>query len=286
MFLKRLNGKTHVKGTGGFVSYFFKGNIMWEKFIWLVVIVLAVGSHCMAGFHAWGEGLWNDPATWDSSRSPGAGDSATLMAHSTVNISGTEEAARELSVSVPIYGPDGRDVGPAYINISDSGVLHVEDELTLGIGMSTGIINVYDSSELTANCDITLAFYGGSGHLNVYGGNVTTTGWLNVGGTAEYGFDGGGTVNIYGGVVNAKQYWIAYNSTINLAGGVLRVNEDWESYGLMLHYVRNGMLVAYGGTSEVYYQVVDGYAEIMAIPEPATISLLGLGMFAILRRRR
>lgn len=261
---------------------------MWEKFIWLVVIVLAVGSHCMAGhFTASGEGLWNDPATWDSSRSPGAGDSATLMAHSTVNISGTEEAARELSVSVPIYGPDGRDVGPAYINISDSGVLHVEDSLTLGIGMSTGTINVYDSSELTANSDIILGYSDGSGHLNVYGGNVTTTGWLNVGRSAgdDY-WPGTGTVNIYGGVVNAKQYWIANNSTINLAGGVLRVNEDWESYGLMLHFVRNGMLVAYGGTSEVYYQVVDGYAEMMAIPEPATMSLLSLGALAILRRRR
>lgn len=255
------------------------------KFIWLVVIVLAVGSHCTAGtYFADSEGSWDDPATWGSSQSPGAGDYAYLLEHANVGISGGEESVARLRVAIPNMD----DRGLATLNLTGSSVLQVEDELILGISAgSVGVINVNDTSELTANCDINLGKDTGTGYLNVYGGNVTTTGWLNVGGSAAADYiEGTGTVNIYGGVVTVDDYWIHSGSLINLAGGILRTENIFYAEEMMDYYAVNGKMVAYGGTSGLYYREVDGYAEIMAIPEPGTISLLGLGIFAVLRRKR
>lgn len=126
----------------------------------------------------------------------------------------------------------------------------------------------------------------GTGRLNMTGGVVSVAD----ANTLEIGLDGSkGWVDLLGGTITAGGLMIGEaNSGLNITEGTLILNGNKTEE--VLRFIGAGLITAYGGVSGAEcrydYDVLNpGKTTVTAIPEPATITLLGLGLFALRRRR-
>lgn len=141
----------------------------------------------------------------------------------------------------------------------------------------------------------------GVGNLDINGGAVNVLygmfapGWMG----------GSGNIHLDGGVLHTAQWWGGagflgtHNYTFDITGGEWILNSaydpilgTWHGWEAELQtLVDNGWITGYGGEGQVVLETI--YDEMgnpiqvhaTAIPEPVTISLLGLGALALLRRR-
>jgi hypothetical protein len=136
--------------------------------------------------------------------------------------------------------------------------------------------------------------------LNAY--DSSTTDILSGGTVSSLNAYGSSAVDISGGTVsNINAY---SSSTVNISGGRLSRLEASGSSAVTFHglnFLASGGLILYGervlGTGMLTGEWMDGTpwsvriyenaptANIFAIPEPATLLLLGFGGMALLRRR-
>ncbi len=233
----------------------------------------------------------------------GYGASGTQDASMTFN-SGTLTTGSYL-----VQGLNCSNTGTGTFNIGGTAVVKTSAGLVLGHDPGTnGVLNM-TGGELWAD-GFSLIGHTGTGTLNMSGGTITTnTGYLNtqIGNNAG----GSGTVNMSGGL------WYPGNlqmlngvGTLNLSGGGIVVNQltmpgtagdvfDITGTGI-LHgaswtnaeaeidaAVAAGYITAYGGTGTIVKaDGLNGYWEYTAVPEPATMILLGLGALVSLKKRK
>lgn len=118
------------------------------------------------------------------------------------------------------------------------------------------------------------------------------SGTLNVNQMFRMGWAGGtGEVHLDGGLLHTVQWWgsdparrAVHNYTFDITGGTWEIHSWWEIE--LQELVDNGWLTGYGSPDNVViaWDAVRGITTVTAIPEPITLSLLGLG--ALLLRRR
>jgi len=116
------------------------------------------------------------------------------------------------------------------------------------------------------------------------------SGTMNINGMFAIGFSGGtGEVHLDGGLLHSAQWWggtdrlATHNYTFDFSGdGTWEIHGYWVDEITML--VDNGWITAHGGAEEVSVAYDEARGLTVVIPEPITLSLLGLG--ALLLRRR
>ena len=276
------------------------------KKVVVIAMVLGLVSIASAVDTYWngGTGDWNTASNWDAGL-PDASTSLGALVNadgSIVNVTGTGANAHRLFLGY---------AGTATQTLNVRGELTVPNAYS-GCGKvagPTGTINVNTGGNfVTKGISVGDA---GVGTLNMYGGRlqvgVDAATVLKSGIAGAWQNAGTGTVNLYDGVLDmsllgnlsgddAKLRMATHASataTLNIAGGSLILPgniTDLRTQGVATLNAAGVHLQAYGveyvGDTMFAYSFDGTNTTITAIPEPATIALLGLGGLALLRRKR
>lgn len=218
-----------------------------------------------------------------------------------------------INVSGYLNVGNGRDVTDELVTASN-GLLE----------MLGGTINIGFADTGLDWRDLRLGHNEGTGVMNMSGGTININGGIKVGSTniqiiedpyEEILHPGTGTLTMTGGLISAADAnaleigvldstgWvdllggtimvgdlvIGENGGMNITAGTLILEGDKQA--TILGYLNDGSITAYGGLAgaELLYDfntTNEGKTTVAAIPEPATIALLGLGALVLLRRRK
>lgn len=154
------------------------------------------------------------------------------------------------------------------------------------IGQDAGTSGTFDMNDGTVNIyDTLMIAQRGTGNFNMYGGVVNVDKLLPCESATKQGT---GTLNLYDGIINANVLTFYSSSTttplVNITQGTLVLLGDQSS---AIETAKTaGFLKAYNGNGTIQYSVAGGYTTVTAIPEPATILLLGLGGLMFGKRRK
>jgi hypothetical protein len=281
---------------------------MFRKPYYLIAVALAAclaGSASAQNWSGLGDNTtWSDPANWVGGVAPtpsafqvalGTGNPTTSALPITIGASTTAVVSDnvfgpEWGQTLNIYGslasglfltPVGAVGGPtSTINLYGTGSLSAVDTIFMGdpfwingFTIPNVTINLYDNSQMTTK------YLGMAGHLNIYGGTVTLNNGLLTG-TATWG--------PWGSSPSAGPATTDASRLINIAGGRLVVAGDITVQ--VNDLIARGILEGNGVVGNVNIDLLSnpGYTVITAVPEPASVTLFGLGGFAIMlafRRR-
>ena len=253
-----------------------------------VVLTFAIASGAFAT--TWTDGgsdsLWENVANWDVAV-PTSGDYALIETGGTALVTGGYNGAAS-SMDVGLDGSGALTI--------DGGALAVNSGVNIGKNAgATGTITVgagdgsFGGWRSLQSWTLTLADGGGNGTLINNGGTIKVwSEWFNVaawGGTAN--------VELNGGYIISEGLHMGAGGSMDIAGGSLAIAGD--QLALLGGLIVSGQLTSFGVTYDAtnftqgFVFDVDttnpGYTTISAIPEPATIAMLGIGAVGILRRK-
>ncbi len=251
---------------------------------WLAIAALcaAAALNSQAGTRYWNGNVsqdWSNPNNWQAEGSnlpgvPTAGDTLQLL-------------------SWGVRDPLINNAGNAAINdlylshnmgIAAGGAL---DTTYFKVGFYNGATLTINGGSLSAGNHLDVGGYGGgTATMNVFGGAITVGGlYLNLNAAAN----GASYLNLYGGTITDTGA-LSINSThpavIDLRGGTLTVPSG--QLGNVNYWIGSQNILGFGTAGAVSVDSVStpGYLVITAVPEPATLSLLGAaGLLIVLRRK-
>lgn len=264
------------------------------------IVVLGLCFLVMVGaanaVHTWfgGDGIWELGSNWD------AGTVPTVANFDQANfLSGTcTVTTMDASAQVIIMG-FGIENLTATLNInSDAKLSMPNSEAIIGFYAGTNANAVMNVEGIAALASLRVAGeqVGCAGTVNVDGGflNVTAfgtyigTNWEAYAGgvpvpkgVATINIDNGGIFRVVGMGANGNRFDVAANgSAINILddASVFKVLDNCETY--MQGLMDDGRIT---GRDVAWFNAADGYTY--AVPEPATMILLGLGGLLIRRKR-
>ncbi len=191
-----------------------------------------------------------------------------------------------------ITAPDFRiQTGPGDLNLS-GGLFDVDQ---IFFGFIDGTAEIMMSGGTIEATNSVLGAYSASAYANV----VMTDGQWNSSGVLHVGRDGGTAhFQLDGGTVTCGHFALGIaawtetvgTGTMDITDGTLIVDNtspDVDLETLFASYETSGILTAFGGDGELVFDY-DPTGDIMtvtAIPEPATLTLIGLGGL-LLRKRK
>lgn len=156
--------------------------------------------------------------------------------------------------------------GHGYITVEDNGMLEVAQYLDLADSSGDGVLTVKDD------------------------GSVVVIGRLDVG--AQVGSASGtAVVNLLDGTVRAGSLAMNNKGIIDIEMGELLLAGDLREDATLSGYIDNKYMIGYGDDGDIVIGDnlvnIEGsnYTSITAIPEPASIILMGLGGLAYFRRK-
>ncbi|ARN55783.1 hypothetical protein STSP1_00148 [Sedimentisphaera salicampi] len=247
------------------------------KFRQLLTIVLVLSTVSYAAYWDGGAGTtsWNDAANWDPDGVPTPDTDLELGA----------EPAQEIVVSA---NASSSRIDLGYEN--DYDVNFTVDGATLTTGWFVNAskkvdatVNITNGGTLdTAYNRLYISNYG-TGVINVYDGTVKN---LNT----EYGIfmcgkpAGEATINLYDGEIIANGIETGNQWTVNIGSGELKLNGDHRTF--MNTYSDNFNPIQGMTSIQVDYDSQGDLTTVTAVPEPATLTLLGIGGLSLFRRKR
>jgi fibronectin-binding autotransporter adhesin len=284
------------------IIFFFRRRTMFTKKVSVLAVLAVIVLAANVSFGDWtwfhdtmSDNSWTNSANWDNGL-PGMYDDAGIAGTTATGaILNTGETGYAYWMHVADNGsPSGSKV------TVNGGTLAVTDHLLLGEeGWGAGQQGTLQVDAGTVNTVLLMCgggrFGGGShGTLLVNGGNVNIAWDLSVGG-GYAGVDNageGGHIQLDGGLItlaagansgNNGGLIMSSTGSLDITGGALSLNGVITDIATLAN---GGSITAYGGTGTfVYDYSVEGRTTITAIPEPATLALIGLGVL-ITRRKR
>jgi hypothetical protein len=267
-----------------------------------LLILLLVGTNASAVMHNWTAGggadrSWTNPANWDQPTVPTLLDETKLYYVSDNTTGPLVNTSDANAYNARIGGPGG---GATWctLTVVDGGVLNLAHWLMAGtdsgsvrsgeLYMTGGTINCGTVSPIDGHLFVSHSGAGTQGFINMSGGTISATG------TFAIAFSAGtaGTVNLSGGTISSDSFQMNPSglgtASMDITGtGQLIIDGD-ETLAVD-GYISNGWLTGYGNEDDIMYDFDDtnpGKTTVWAIPEPATICILAIGAFGLIRRRK
>lgn len=240
---------------------------------------------------------WSQPANWSGGAVPVAGNTWQIYLGTgyptTTPTPITVGASDVVQTSDSIFGPEWGETlnvygqvtsgfgffpvgdntsGTSTVNLYGNAVFNALDTFSVGDtwwfpGGPNVAINVYDNSQITANW---IQF---GGHLNIYGnGTVTANNGFNTGTATTPVFSGGLDTDA------TRLIDISGLGRLILPGDYTAQVNDWIARGIIQG---NGVV----GAVQIDLASDPGHTIVTAVPEPASVTLLGLSVLALWLRR-
>lgn len=237
----------------------------------LVAVLMMVAGQSYAvlqydNFLATGpDGLYTTGSNWNTGVAPDNRDGNPELSARIRNNTGAGHS--------PCLVTDGMDLSVYKIRVGDGTV-------NANMTMSGGVLAVTSQENLNDFC-VGFSSTSRDAIFEMTAGTVNVAGELKI----NNGLTTGVQVRLYGGVFNAKSYFIRGTRTdhIDITEGQLVLEGDWTAQVDL--DVQEGQIVAYGGAGLVQRDFDGNVTTVYAVPEPATMVLLGLGGLALVRRK-
>ncbi|MEN8254445.1 MAG: PEP-CTERM sorting domain-containing protein [Verrucomicrobiota bacterium] len=272
----------------------------------VAAVMAATSSQAQIVFNGGAGDSWFTGASWDGGVAPGAGDDVWLNTGGSPTVDGagavgnnmtiglfgfvgslTVDAGGDLTAAQIIISNDTADSGSVLnnglISVSGNTYLHagtadfvnngtLNSSVNLILGnVASGVSTFTNTGDITVGAGLYPAL-AGTGTFNMLGGTVNTAAYnMNQAGTGHLQLDGG-VINATGLGLNGSA-----NNTMDITAGTMII--DGDRSGDLLYVASLGYITAYGGSGTVladYDNINPGQTTLYAIPEPATLGLVGL----------
>jgi hypothetical protein len=257
----------------------------------LVVAGFSAGASAASYWNS-ANGDWNvDGNWWNGSATviPTAADDVYIQSGGIGSPRVANIPSGYAAVCLGMFGPAWGDNEAASLNIASGGSLTVGGWFQMAHNGLNSLGAVTTAGTLTINGGLSTAYFGKS-LFTVNGGSVYVAGQLE----AAWNGMGRTTLQLNGGTMSIATIdflrgpgYNEDNKIIDLAGGTLTLRDASNLGGYWLtKWIEDGNIVAYGGAGQVQQIVEGNTVTLSAVPEPASFSLLALGLLGVFCRRK